>query len=312
MSEFHHIPVLFDEVITGLAIKPGGTYVDCTVGGGGHAQGILAKAGDGGLLIGIDRDPAALEAAQRRLQKGPGRFVLVHSNYTELDKVLAAHQIDGVDGFLFDLGVSSHQLDMKDRGFSYHQDAALDMRMNPQASLSAYDVVNGYSERELARIIGEYGEERWAKRIAEFIVARRQTGPITTTGQLVDIIKAAVPASARRLGPHPARRTFQAIRIEVNGELEGIKPAIISAIDHLKPGGRICVISFHSLEDRIVKQSLQESAKGCVCPKDLPVCTCGNVPKVRLITRKPITAGQEELATNPRARSAKLRVAERL
>lgn len=310
--EFHHVPVLLSEVLEALAPKSGGVYVDCTLGGGGHAQAVMEAIGPEGVLIGIDRDPQALKAAVSRLKDAPGTLIPVHSNYTQLEEILKQYGYSQIDGVLFDLGVSSHQLDTKTRGFSYHEDAPLDMRMNPNDPLSAYDVVNKYSERELARIIYEYGEERWARRIAEFIVQARKRTPIKTTGQLVEVIKQAIPAAARWRGPHPARRTFQALRIEVNRELEGIEPSIRTAVEHLRPGGRVCVISFHSLEDRMVKRVFQELAQGCVCPKELPVCICGRKPQVRVLTRKPTTAGKDELAQNPRARSAKLRAAEKL
>ncbi len=311
MEDFHHIPVLLSEVLTGLSLGPGDTYVDCTLGGAGHAQAVLNQIGEEGLLVGIDRDPQALKAAQERLGSR-SRVVLVHSNYTDLDRILTEVDCGPVDGVLFDLGVSSHQLDTGERGFSYHEDALLDMRMNPTDPLSAYTVVNEYSQAELAKVIWEFGEERWAKRVAQFIVQAREQQPIATTGDLVAVIKQAIPAAARQGGPHPARRTFQALRIEVNGELTGIEPSIRAAVKHLRVGGRVCVISFHSLEDRIVKRTFQDLAKGCVCPKEFPVCVCGGEPVIRLVNRKPITAGRVELDTNPRSRSAKLRVAEKL
>lgn len=312
MAEFHHIPVLLSEVIDALNLKPGGVYVDCTLGGGGHAEAVLDRIGPEGTLIGIDRDPDALVAAKERLAGKPGKFIAVHSNFSEVGQVIASCGFSAVDGVYFDLGVSSFQLDTPERGFSYHHEARLDMRMNPSDPLSAFEVVNEYPEEELRRIISEYGEERWAHRIAEFIVKAREREPIETTTQLVEIIKQAIPAKARRSGPHPARRTFQALRIEVNGELKAIAPAIRAAVDCLKPGGRIAIITFHSMEDRIVKRTFQELARGCICPRDLPVCVCHRKPQLTLITKRPIVPSAQEVSQNPRARSAKLRVAERL
>lgn len=308
---FHHISVLYQQSLDGLAIKPNGIYVDGTLGGGGHASGILDKL-DGGRLIGIDQDPAAIAAASAKLDKYGARFCAYRANFCELDSVLDALDIATIDGLLLDLGVSSHQLDTAERGFSFHDDAPLDMRMDPDASLSAYDVVNAYSETELTEIIKDYGEERWAKRIAQFIVNARQTQSIDTTLQLVEVIKAAIPKGARADGPHPARRTFQAIRIAVNRELSIIEDTIKIAARRMNVGGRIAIITFHSLEDRIVKNYFKELAKSCVCPPRAPICTCNTVPLLKVITRKPIIATETELQTNPRARSAKLRVAQRI
>ncbi len=322
--EFIHKPVLFDEVIEGLNIKPDGTYADGTLGGAGHSCGIAERLGKGGLLVGIDRDRDAIEAAGKRLEalraelnqsRGPENvfsFRLVQSNYSDIKAVLKELGLDGLDGALLDLGVSSFQLDNPERGFSYMQDATLDMRMNEEDSFTAEDLVNGYSREELTRVIKEYGEERWAARIAEFIVKERQKGRITGTFQLVDIIKRAMPAAARRDGPHPAKRTFQALRIEVNDELGHLQQAVEDFTDVLKPGGRLAIISFHSLEDRIVKDYFQKRLNPCTCPPSFPVCVCGKVPDIRKINGKPITAGDAELEENPRSRSAKLRIIEKL
>jgi 16S rRNA (cytosine1402-N4)-methyltransferase len=313
MSDFHHISVFGVEAVDALQPISGGIYVDCTLGGAGHSARILAQSAPEGRLIGIDQDPKAIAHAREVLQPFEGRYTLIHSNFRHLRRIV---QIDlgmsHVDGVLFDLGVSSPQLDEGERGFSYKQDAPLDMRMDPAQSFSAYDLLNTWSEEEIARIIWEYGEERFARRIASFIVKERNLGPVETTGQLVDIIKAAIPAAARREGPHPAKRTFQAIRIAVNDELNAFAEAVRDAVEILKPGGRVAVITFHSLEDRIAKQSFQELAKDCICPPELPLCQCNHRAKVRLITRKPILPSGEELARNPRARSAKLRIAEKI
>lgn len=307
--DFHHVPVLLEECLEYLNIKENGIYVDGTLGGGGHSSEILKRLGPEGMLIGIDRDLAAIKAASERLKGYAERFTPAHSNYTDVKDVLQGLGIDKIDGMLMDLGVSSHQLDEKDRGFSYHEDVRLDMRMDTTQSFSAYEVVNQYSAQELTRIIGEYGEERWAKRIAQFIVDNR---PVETTGQLVEIIKKAVPASARRDGPHPARRTFQAIRIEVNQELELLQAAVRNAVSVLKPGGRLAIITFHSLEDRIIKRTFQNLNQPCTCPPSSPICICGKVPDIEIITRKPIIPSDFEAEQNPRSRSAKLRVCERL
>lgn len=309
--EFHHISVLMEETLTALVTNPAGTYVDCTLGGGGHAGRIVEKLNSQGHFIGIDQDPAAITAGRRRLAGAACKVDIVHRNFSNISAILQDLQVTDVDGVLFDLGVSSHQLDVAERGFSYMQDAPLDMRMNPAEKTSAYDVVNQYSESELTGIIYQYGEERWAKRIAQFIVEARKTQAVATTGQLTEIIKKAIPAAARRDGPHPAKRTFQAIRIEVNNELGMLREALINASKQLKPGGRLCVITFHSLEDRITKQTMQELARGCICPPKLPVCVCQNTPSLRM-RGKPVVPSQQEVADNPRSRSAKLRVAEKL
>ena len=307
-AEFYHVPVLYEECMNNLNIKPDGIYVDGTLGGGGHAYGIGQRLSEKGLLIGIDRDQDALDAASRRLASLQCRKILVRSTYAEIKDVLEQEGVSGIDGALLDIGVSSFQLDNSERGFSYMQDAPLDMRMSRDDLLTAADVVNGYTKQQLTDIIREYGEERWAGRIAEFIVRARQDKDIETTWQLVDIIKAAIPASARREGPHPAKRTFQAIRIEVNGEPEQLEKAVDEFMDVLNPDGRLCIITFHSLEDRIVKQAYSRRLNPCTCPPEFPVCVCGKVSDAVKVTGKPITAGEEELEKNPRARSAKLRV----
>ena len=308
---FSHVPVLFHETIDALSIRPGGVYVDGTLGGGGHSEGICSRLGPDGILIGIDRDTDALKAAAERLKDVRCHTIFVHGNYTDIKDILKNEGITSVDGVVLDLGVSSFQLDEAERGFSYMHSAPLDMRMDRSASFSAYDVVNGYSGEDLTRIIREYGEERWASRIASFIVRERAEKPVETTGQLVEIIKSAVPASARRQGPHPAKRTFQAIRIEVNDELGGLETAVDQLPDVLTPGGRLCIITFHSLEDRIVKQRFQKGEDPCICPPGMP-CVCGRVPYLKRTPKKPVLPSAAELAANPRARSAKLRVAEKL
>lgn len=308
--EFTHVPVLLHECIEGLHIKPDGIYVDGTLGRAGHSREIASRLTTGRLIC-IDRDSAAIDAAQHRLADYLDKVTLVHSNFSAVADVLAQLGIAGVDGMLFDLGVSSPQLDDAERGFSYMHDAPLDMRMDRSAALTARDVVNTWPMEELRRILFDYGEERYAPAIARAIVKARQTAPIETTLQLVEIIRAALPAAAKREKQHPAKRSFQAIRIAVNDELGALQPMMRGAVRCLNPGGRICVITFHSLEDRLIKRSMQELAKGCTCPPDFPVCVCGNHPKVRIITRKPILPSAQELADNPRARSAKLRVAER-
>ena len=309
--DFKHVPVLYQECMDSLNIRPDGIYVDGTLGGGGHASGIGSRLNEKGTLIGIDRDTDALDAAGRRLEGLRCRTELVHNTYANIKEVLSELNISGINGALLDIGVSSFQLDNKDRGFSYMHDAPLDMRMNREDRFSAYDVVNRYDKKQLKEVIKKYGEEKWASRISDFIVKNRQTAPIETTGQLVEIIKAAIPASARREGPHPAKRTFQAIRIEVNGELEQIGQAVDEFCDVLLPGGRLCIITFHSLEDRIVKEAFNRRLNPCTCPKEFPVCVCGKVSDAVKVTGKPITAGESELADNPRARSAKLRVIEK-
>ena len=310
--EFKHVSVLLEECIEGLNIKPDGIYLDGTLGGGGHSSHICEKLSDKGILIGVDRDIDALNAASERLKKFPGKKIYAQSNYSDIKTVLREHDIDQVDGVLLDLGVSSFQLDNAERGFSYMHDAPLDMRMDQSSGFTAYDVVNDYSKDELTRIIKEYGEERWASRIADFVVRERKTKTVETTGELVEIIKAAIPAKARRNGPHPAKRTFQAIRIEVNDELGQLERAIDEICDSLASGGRLCIITFHSLEDRIVKNKFNERENPCTCPPEFPVCVCGKVSDVKRVTRKPIVPSDEELEANPRSRSAKLRILEKL
>lgn len=311
MSEFHHVSVLLDECIENLNMKPDGIYVDGTLGGAGHSSRIVERLTTG-RLIGIDRDPVALKAAGERLKPYADRVTLVHSNFCRIASVLEELGIEGVDGILLDLGVSSPQLDDGARGFSYMTDAPLDMRMNNEDSLSAYTVVNEWSYEELRRILYDYGEERYAPKIASAICTRREQKPIRTTLELVDIIRAAMPPAALREKQHPAKRSFQAIRIAVNDELGSVETVMRDAIPCLNPGGRLAVITFHSLEDRIVKNGMTDAAKGCTCPPNFPVCVCGNKPKVKIITRKPIVSGDAELERNPRARSAKLRVCEKL
>ena len=309
--ELSHKPVLLEECLEALAIRPEGTYVDGTLGRAGHSLEIVKRLTTG-RLIGIDQDAAAIEAAQVRLADYMDKVTLVRSNFSRLGEILQELQVDGVDGMLFDLGVSSPQLDDPARGFSYMHDAPLDMCMDERAPLSARDVVNDWPQEELRRILYEYGEERYAPAIARAICRRREEWPIETTFELVDIIKSAMPAAALREKQHPAKRSFQAIRIAVNGELDVLPPMLEAAADGLRPGGRLAVISFHSLEDRIVKKTMQELSRGCICPPEFPVCVCGRKPKVKLITRKPIVSQEAELEDNPRARSAKLRVAERI
>ena len=309
-QEFTHVSVLLHESIEALAIRPDGVYVDGTLGRAGHSLEIARRLKTGRLIC-IDRDEAAIEAAKERLAPYLDKVTLVHGNFSAVDEILKHLDLSGADGMLFDLGVSSPQLDDAARGFSYMHDAPLDMRMDRQAALTAHTVVNTWPAEELRRILFEYGEERYAGAIAKAIVRARESGPIDTTLQLVEIIRAALPAAARREKQHPAKRSFQAIRIAVNDELGALPPMLRGAVRCLNPGGRLCVITFHSLEDRIVKKTMQELAKGCTCPPDFPVCVCGNKPKLRLVTRKPVTPGAAELQDNPRARSAKLRVAER-
>ena len=310
MTDFHHVSVLLDACIEGLNIKPDGIYVDGTLGGAGHS-GEIAKRLTTGRLIGIDRDPVALKAAGARLAPYADRVTLVHSNFCEIAQVLEDLNIGGVDGILLDLGVSSPQLDDSSRGFSYMADAPLDMRMNSEDTLSAYDVVNGWSYEELRRILFDYGEERYAPKIASAICKKREEKPIETTLELVDVIRGAMPAQALREKQHPAKRSFQAIRIAVNDELGSVEKVMKDAIPCLNPGGRLAVITFHSLEDRIVKTAMAGAAKGCTCPPSFPVCVCGKKPQVHVITRKPIVSTEEELERNPRARSAKLRICEK-
>ena len=312
--EFSHVPVLYREVIENLNVRPDGIYVDGTLGGGGHAEAVVKALGPEGLFIGIDRDTDALAAAGGRLEalgdEAPCRKIFVHNNYANIKQILEELGIEQIDGALLDLGVSSFQLDNPDRGFSYMQDAPLDMRMDQQAKFSAYDVINEYTEADLADIIRRYGEERYARRIAANVVRARQESPIERSSQLVDIIKASIPAKSRREGPHPAKRTFQAIRIEVNDELGLLERAAEDFLDVLGEGGRLCVITFHSLEDRIIKNVFQKRADPCTCPPGLP-CVCGKKADIVKITRKPLEAEEAEREANPRARSAKLRVAEK-
>lgn len=313
--EYRHEPVMLTEVLEQLALKPGETVCDCTLGGAGHSVKMAAAVGADGLLLGVDQDDMALAAAGERLDREapntPHR--LLKGNFGDLDELLCQAEVPGVDGFLFDLGVSSPQLDIPGRGFSYHEDAPLDMRMDPGTNtLNAAEVLNTYSEADLARILRVYGEEKFARQIAREVVRRRQTAPFETTGDFVEAIKAGIPAAARRHGGHPAKRSFQAIRIEVNHELDVLERGLEAAIRWLNPGGRICVISYHSLEDRIVKHQFQELSQGCTCPPDIPVCVCGHVPIVKVLTRKPLVAQPEEVERNPRARSAKIRTAKRL
>jgi len=311
MDNFHHVSVLLDECIESLQIKPDGIYVDGTLGGAGHSSQIARRLTTG-TLIGIDRDPKALKVAGERLAPWQDRVKLVHGNFSDIEDILNELGIPTVDGMLFDLGVSSPQLDEASRGFSYMADAPLDMRMNPEDRLTAWEVVNQWPRTELRRILQDYGEERYAGLIAAAIERKREEKPVETTLELVDIIRGAMPAAALREKQHPAKRSFQAIRIAVNDELGAVERMMATAIDRLNVGGRLAVITFHSLEDRIVKSAMAEAARGCICPPKLPVCVCGRTPKVKLTPKKPIVAGEEELARNPRARSAKLRVAERL
>ena len=308
--EYTHKPVLLNECIEALNIRPDGVYVDGTLGRAGHSREIAQRLTTGRLIC-IDRDMAAIDAARERLAPWMDRVTLVHSNFAELGGVLSQAGVAGADGMLFDLGVSSPQLDDASRGFSYMQDAPLDMRMDASAPLTAHEVANAWSYEELRRILFEYGEERYAPAIAKAIVRARETAPVETTLELVDIIKGAMPPAALREKQHPAKRSFQAIRIAVNGELDALPPMLAAAVDNLNPGGRLAVITFHSLEDRIVKRAMADMARGCTCPPEFPVCVCGKKPKIRLLTRKPIISDPAELEENPRARSAKLRVAER-
>lgn len=309
--EFKHLSVLLEETIEGLNIKEDGIYVDCTLGGAGHSIEILKRMNKNGRLIGIDQDTNALKAAKEKLKEF-NNVNYVHSNFYDIDNILEELNIEKVDGILMDLGVSSHQLDVPERGFSYMKDAPLDMRMNRESDFSAFDVVNHYDEEELFKIIISYGEEKFARKIARSIVNVRQKKNIETTLELVDVIKASIPARLRKEGSHPAKKTFQAIRIEVNKELEILDNAIRNSINRLKPEGRIAIITFHSLEDRIVKNIFKDEANSCVCPKEFPICNCGKESKIKIITRKPIEATEEELKLNSRSKSAKLRIAEKL
>ena len=309
--EFQHVSVLLQECIDGLAIRPDGIYVDGTTGGGGHSLEIVKRLTTGRLIC-IDQDLDAHAAAKIRLAEYLDKITFVYDNFGNIGQILDGLGIAQIDGMLMDIGVSSYQLDEAERGFSYQQDAPLDMRMDESKPFSAYDVVNTYSEADLNRIIYTYGEERWAKRIAQFIVKQRELAPIQTTGELVDVIKKAIPKGARKDGPHPAKRTFQAIRIEVNAELEVLENAIAQAAQRLTAGGRLCIITFHSLEDRIVKEAFRKQENPCVCPPEFPVCVCGKKPKGKIVTRKPIIPSPQELQQNPRSRSAKLRILEGL
>lgn len=311
MMNFHHVPIMLPEVMDLLKPERGGLFVDGTLGGGGHSEGILSRLGEG-RHYGIDRDGNAIAAASARLASFGDKFKAIRGNFFDMKSLLMAEGVTGVDGILLDLGVSSHQLDTPERGFSYHEDAPLDMRMDDRAALSAYDVVNGYSVDELARIIKDYGEERFAFRVANAIAREREKQAINSTVQLAEIIKSAIPAANRREGPHPARRTFQAIRIEVNGELAELGQAIEDAHDLLNPGGVLAVITFHSLEDRIVKQAFKKFENPCTCDPRAPMCTCGKVPTAKILTKKPLVPSDEELEINPRSRSSKLRGIEKL
>lgn len=312
MIGFHHIPILREMVVSLLNPMRGGVFVDGTLGGGGHAEAVLERLPEDGRLYGIDRDGAAIAAASARLARFGEAFTAIRGNFFDMKRLLAAQGVTEVDGILLDLGVSSHQLDTPQRGFSYHEDAPLDMRMDPSAPLSAYDVVNSYPTEELARIIREYGEERYAARVANAIVREREKAPLNSTVRLAEIIKLALPAPARREAQHPARRTFQALRIEVNGELEGLSAALNDAHDLLRSGGVLAVITFHSLEDRIAKQAFKTFEHPCTCDPHAPVCTCGKAPTAKVLTKKPIVADEAELQQNPRAHSAKLRAIQKL
>lgn len=309
--EFKHEPVLYEEVIELLSVKPSGIYVDGTMGSGGHGEGICEILSEDGWYVGIDRDWEAVKETEKRLEKYRCKKTFIKGNFKDIKSFLEDLDVDEIDGALLDLGVSSYQLDNPERGFSYMQDAPLDMRMDIDSSLTAFEVVNSYKQEDLSRIIFKYGEERYARSIASLIIKERESGPIETTFQLVDIIKRAIPAKARREGPHPAKRTFQAIRIEVNGELSELGEGISDFIDVLKEEGRLLIISFHSLEDRIAKEVIQKRLNPCECPKTLPQCVCGKVTDIKKVTTKPVTAGEDELLRNPRARSAKLRVIEK-
>ena len=309
--EFKHISVLLQESVDALEIKDDGIYVDGTMGGGGHSEAIVSGLSEKGLLIGIDRDTEALAASRKRLS-GFQNVHYAHNNYKNVKDVLSDEGIDAIDGAVLDLGVSSYQLDCAERGFSYMEDAPLDMRMNRENSKTAYEVINTYSERELSDIFFKYGEEKFSRKIARIICERREEKPVETTLELVDIIKAAIPERMRQKGSHPAKRVFQAVRIEVNGELEDLRFALDNFFDVLKPGGRLSVITFHSLEDRIVKTAFADYATGCTCPKDFPICVCGKKPRGKVITRKPILPTDEECEYNKRSKSAKLRVVEKL
>ena len=309
--EFSHYSVMLKETIEELKVKSDGIYVDGTLGGGGHAYEVCKRLSDAGHFYGIDQDAAAIAAASQRLSEFGNRVMIIRSNYCEMCKELRDRGVTGVDGIVLDLGVSSYQLDEADRGFTYREDAALDMRMDQRQEKTARDIVNGYSEMDLYRIIRDYGEDKFAKNIAKHIVQARERQPIETTGELVGIIKAAIPAKIRMQKGHPAKQTFQAIRIELNRELEVLRDSLDDMIDFLNPGGRLCIITFHSLEDRIVKNAFRKNEHPCTCPPDFPVCVCGKTPKGKVVTRKPILPGEGELEENSRSKSAKLRVFER-
>lgn len=309
--EFKHYSVMLSETVDFLKVKDGGIYVDGTLGGGGHSLEILKRAKNV-RLIGIDRDREALLAAENRLSDFKSQITLIHANFSNINSVLEELKIDKIDGMVLDLGVSSYQLDNSERGFSYISDAPLDMRMNKDDEKTAYDVVNGYTKDKLSEIFFAYGEEKWSKRIAQFIEERRKISPIKTTAELADIIRAAIPKGAREGIAHPEKRVFQAVRIEVNGELAILKDALLDAVKNLKSGGRLAVITFHSLEDRIVKETFSELSKGCICPPDFPVCVCGKKPQIKCITKKPILPSETEIGINSRSKSAKLRVCEKL
>lgn len=309
--EFAHVSVLLDESIEALSVKQVGIYVDGTLGGGGHSSRLLTQS-SGAKLIGIDRDREALAAAKKRLEEFEGRVSYNHGNYCEVKQILKNNGVEKIDGAILDLGVSSYQLDNGDRGFSYNHNAKLDMRMDQSKGITAYDVVNGYDKADLIRIFRDYGEEKFASQIANKIISFRQTKPVETTFELSELIKDGIPAAMRREGGHPAKRVFQAIRIEVNGELEVLKQSVEDFFDCLKPGGRLAIITFHSLEDRIVKQCFNDFCKGCTCPPDFPICVCGNKPKGKLVFKKPVVAGKPELDKNSRSSCAKLRVIEKL
>lgn len=310
--EFNHVPILLNECIENLKIHPNGIYVDGTLGGAGHGVAICKNLTIQGHFIGIDQDENAIKAAQKRLMGFPPKISVIRDNFRNIKSILEKLKIEHIDGMFLDLGVSSHQLDEPLRGFSYQNDAPLDMRMDNRKTFMAKDIVNHYSKQELTKIIKTYGEEKWAARISQFIVEYRKNKEINTTGELVDIIKKAIPAKARRNGPHPAKRTFQAIRIEVNNELDILKDSIEDIVDCLNPEGRICIISFHSLEDRIVKKTFQKLENPCECPPEFPQCVCNKKPKIKIITKRPIIPTELELKNNPRARSAKLRVAQKI
>ena len=309
--EFKHRSVLLEETVNGLNIRPDGIYVDGTLGGGGHAYEICRRLGDKGSIIGIDQDEAAIEAAGIRLKDFGEKVTIVRSNYCEMKSVLQGLGIDKVDGIVLDLGVSSYQLDTAERGFSYREDAPLDMRMDRRQTMTARDIVNDYSEKDLYRVIRDYGEDKFARNIAKHIVIEREKRSIETTGQLTEIIRGAIPMKFQKKSGHPAKRTFQAIRIELNRELDVLKDSLDDMIDLLNPGGRLCIITFHSLEDRIVKSAFKKNEDPCTCPKDFPVCVCGKVSKGSILTRKPILPGPEEMEENSRSKSAKLRIFER-